>query len=210
MKQMSIALKILRGFILSLAILSVIIVAKLIFILDINDTDSATSLSNIVMAIASTINLIFIIAFYIFDKKIKKNDETNTYKLYWYKTYCLEKCHEHIKEYFDLCESAVKDAINKRDNPNPDILRSIFALLNTGLYELKNSTVHILIVLNDKNGKEILKFIEDDLETDVQKELSLLIVNTDTQPSSINQKLLEYKEEFYKKLYIFGQNLYCK
>lgn len=191
-------------------VLCVIFAIRSISILCLNENNAgvASSITNVVTALVAFVNLLFIASCYIYDGYSKKKQEANTYKIYWYKTFCLENSKEFINQYFETCKSIIYEATMNKGTEAPLYFTKYFSKLSDSINELKDKTAYILIIINKNSGNDLLDFINEKLEDDFIEELSNYIMDPSAQVSEIEKILSSAKLDFFKKLYSYGERLY--
>lgn len=217
--------KMIRKFVIGLTIISIISVI-LVFVW-ISKSESKSDLSNIIMAIASVINIVFILGFYIFDyiirtKKEKEEDKEKEdnlkreNKVYWYRAFVLEKNIPDITRFFNYCNEIIDEINiikedskknNRLDNYNKqkvEITNKYFERFNKQYGIMSIDIISMSEILSVKLSNELSEIFQE-TETLFSEELSNFIDDLgQAQYSKIKFDLNEQKKKIIKIFYDYG------
>lgn len=167
--------------------------------------------SDNISILISLLNLIFIVSFYLYDKKIKKQDDNIRRKSFWYRNIIIEK---NINEVEDLWESSILALSSILEDINNDTLRIKMANDVLQKKRLIINKMHNYIRIIDEDIGIKLDLILDDFEdyfttfidninNDISEDDKKLIMR------NFEKEIYNLKEKYFEALYKFELDGYC-
>ena len=168
--------------------------------------DNKFDLSNWITLAVSIINLGFVIWFYFNDKKQKKKENLNSYKMSWYRSFDFKDNILSLDSIFTKARNNLNNITNSKET---DIVKlkqqakKCIEEFNEELLKEKKKMVSILNCIDKENGILLANkynVVQDDFLNLVQKS----IINFDQKNISVDSELIKMKSIIISCMYEIG------
>lgn len=159
--------------------------------------------SSIIQAIASVVNLVIIVIFFIYERKELSRDMKTERREYWYRQTILSRGIEDVEKGFSEIEKLLSD-IDRLDRYNvytnhEDTVKGIIAKIKKQISIIKKVLLVYTKLFDDVLSKDI-KFIfenmEDTIICDIEVNFKAKLKN-----DSLFYEISDYKYKIYDRLY---------
>lgn len=170
---------------------------------------NASDKANIIMAIASILNIALVLIFYFKDKSSRKQDETMQKKSYWFRNIIFDKNLSNIEEFYSNNKTIIK--VLKSLQTNDAIIKSIqdniycFQEGKRQLIYCFNDSIRIFDVSLANILDNSLDYLEDIF---TNKTYNILIGKSADTFDSLEKEIMDHKRGFLKTIYDFEMNGY--
>ncbi len=168
----------------------------------VNSNTSWIEVANITIA---TINVLAVIAFFIYEKKKLKKDKVNEYKLSWYKLIDIPKRVDSLNEFvvdakarLEKLKNSDVDNLNKRK----EISQKLITDFDKKIISEKNIITPILKCVSDESNREITKLFNDLMELHDNQLINAAILSNGIIDYS---NFIDLKNSIVEKYYKIGE-----